>query len=314
MLLLSLVFLAACGRSSKTPEVVTLTPAATVPPLQTAEPTPVPAFAPTPIPTLMPTPIPTMMPTPVPTLAPTPFPTPYFTPAPTPYNPPVQSNLPRVTKDPTDETVTVNGKCQFVTRYENAELAEWHFVSPNGALDVSYKDVQNQYPTLRIIGGNTKDMTLENIPAELNGCRVYCRFSNYAGAVNTNSALITVRSIPGQPTAAPARQGFEGRWAEEIAGRCVVNFTYRSDGVMDVDITWSGSASQRACWTMTAVIYKNDIMTYNDGCTWTETYDENGLVGMSEKTLNGTGSFFISDGKLHWVNDQTGQETILVPA
>jgi hypothetical protein len=26
----------------------------------------------------------------------------------------------------------------FIARYENADLAEWHFVSPDGSLDVSY--------------------------------------------------------------------------------------------------------------------------------------------------------------------------------
>ena len=312
ILALWLVFLTACGRSSKTPEVVTLTPAATVPPVQTAAPTqiPAPTFAPTPVPTLMPT----IAPTPVPTLAPTPFPTPYFTSAPTPYMPPMQSNLPRVTKDPTDETVTAGGKCQFVTRYENAELAEWHFLSPNGALDVTYKDVQNQYPALRIIGGNTKDMTLENIPAELNGCRVYCRFSNYAGTVNTNSALITVRNIPGQPTAAPVRQGFEGRWVEPIAGRCQVTITYRAEGSMNVDISWSGSAWQLARWQMSANVYRDDILTYSDGHYWVETYSDDTSCTISEESFGGTGSFYFQNGQLHWRDDQTGQDTALIPA
>ena len=310
ILALWLVFLTACGRSSKTPEVVTLTPTATVPPVQTAAPTqaPAPTFVPTPVPT----PIPTMMP--MPTLAPTPFPTPYFTSAPTPYMPPMQSNLPRVTKDPTDETVTAGGKCQFVTRYENAELAEWHFISPNGALDVTYKDVQNQYPALRIIGGNTKDMTLENIPAELNGCRVYCRFSNYAGTVNTNSALITVRNIPGQPTAAPVRQGFEGRWVEPIAGRCQVTITYRAEGSMNVDISWSGSAWQLARWQMSANVYRDDILTYSDGHYWVETYSDDTSYTISEESFGGTGSFYFQDGRLHWHDDLTGQDTALIPA
>ena len=224
-------------------------------------------------------------------------------------------NLPRITKDPGSELVAVNGSCQFVTRYENAKLAEWHFVSPDSSRDLNHVQAKDEFPTLTIKGGNTKDLTLENVPAELHGWKVFCRFTNDAGYVDTAVATI---SIKGQPALTPAktanRQGFEGRWAEEIAGRCVVTFTYRSDGVMDVNITWSGSAWQRARWTMTAVIYKDDIMTYDDGCSWTETYNENGLAESSERTLNGTGSFFIRDGKLHWVNDQTGEETILVPA
>ena len=147
----------------------------------TATPVPIPS------PTATAMPFPTAAAMPFPTAAPTPVPTPVYTPAP--VN--TQSNLPRITKNPTDETVNVNGWCQFVTRYENADVAEWHFVNANG-IDASYLDVQKQLPTLNIIGGNTKDMTLENIPAALNGCRVYCRFSNRWGSTDSGSALITV--------------------------------------------------------------------------------------------------------------------------
>ena len=107
----------------------------------------------------------------------------------------MQYGLPRVTKDPTDEWVSVGGRCQFVSRYENAILAEWHFISPDGRRDITYIQVQKEFPSLKIIMGNTKDMTLDNIPQSLSGWRVYCRFSNNVGAVNTGSALITV--LPG---------------------------------------------------------------------------------------------------------------------
>ena len=157
-------------------------------------------------------------------------------------------------------------------------------------------------------------MTLENIPAELNGCRVYCRFSNYAGAVNTNSALITVRNIPGQPTAAPARQGFEGRWVEPIAGRCQVTITYRAEGSMNVDIQWSGSAWQLARWQMTANVYRDDILTYSDGHYWVETYSDDTSYAVTEESFGGTGSFYFQNGQLHWHDDLTGQDTALIPA
>ena len=105
---------------------------------------------------------------------------------------PTQSNLPRVTKSPTDETVPVNGKCQFVAKYENAKWAEWHFVSPDGTRDLNYSQAEKEFKTLKIINGYAKDMTLENIPEALNGWKVYCRFSNDSGAVNTEKAKINV--------------------------------------------------------------------------------------------------------------------------
>ena len=312
-LALALMALSACGSGQKTPEVVNVpvAPAQTALPAPTFTPVPaaVPSFAPTPAPT----PFPTVPPTPVPTVPPTPVPTPVPTPAPTPYQAP-QSMLPRITKNPTDETVPEYGKCQFVTRYENAELAEWHFVSPDGSIDAGYRDVQNQFPALKIIGGNTKDMTLENIPAALSGCRVYCRFSNGYGAVNTGSALITVTAAP--PTLAPTMrlQNFPGRWADEIAGRCQVTITSRADGRMDVDISWSGSAWQRARWQMTASVYRNDILTYDDAHYWVETYTDDFNYTVSDEIFGGTGDFFMLEGKLHWHDEQTGQDTVLIPA
>ena len=148
-LTLSVILLSGCGAKKKSPQVVKTIapPMATSAPISTAVPTyaPAPTIVPTPVPTIIPTPVPTILPTPIPTFVPTPVVTPAQF--------PVQAGLPKVTKDPTDETVPVNGSCQFIARYENAELAEWHFVSPDGSLDADYSVVQNQFPALRIIGG-----------------------------------------------------------------------------------------------------------------------------------------------------------------
>ena len=133
----------------------------------TETPTPVPTSAPTPTPapiltpppaTPTPTPVPTVTPTPTPVPTVTPAPTPAATPTPTPASP--VSNLPVVTKSPTSEKVAVNGKCQFVAKYENAKWAEWHFVSPDGSRDLNYADAQTAFPTLKIVNGFTKDLTL----------------------------------------------------------------------------------------------------------------------------------------------------------
>lgn len=311
-LILALTLLTACGTKQKTPDIVTVPVTMTPAPVPTAAPTYAPA--PTYLPTPVPTPYPTIQPTPLLTPVPTPYPmiapTPYPTLAPT--MPP--SNLPRITKNPGDETVTEGGWCQFVTRYENAELAEWHFVSADGSLDVTYKDVQNQFPALGMIGGNTKDLTLENIPAALNGCRVYCRFSNAYGAVNTGSALLTVISVPGV-TPAPARQqGFAGRWAEEIAGRGQITISSRPDGRMDVDVSWAGSAWSHYRWQMTAGASGSGTLSYSDCHSWVETYVDDYNYTITDEAFNGSGIFYILDGKLHWHNDQTGEDSVFIPS
>ena len=168
---LCILVLGACSKQPTDNTMVSAVPTATAAPE-------------TPAPTVVPTPAPTPAPTPVPTSAPTPAPA------------AVSANLPKITKNPTDETVPVNGKCQFVTRYENADLAEWHFISPDGYRDLVYTEAEREFPTLKILNGYAKDMTLDTIPAALNGWRVYCRFSNSAGSADSGSALITVQGAP----------------------------------------------------------------------------------------------------------------------
>jgi len=235
-------------------------------------------------------------------------------------------NLPVVKKDPTGETVKVGGGAQFVTRYENATIARWRFVSPDGTRDIDYLDIGSEFPTLKVINGHTKDLSLENIPAALNGWKVYCQFSNSYGITNSGSALITVTGSTAvtpaptatpTPTAAPAfvqRTGFEGRWAVEPGGRGQMEISYRAEGSMNVTVSWGSSAFERACWAMTADVTGYDTLTYTDGHYWVETYTDETHYTVSDESFNGTGRLFLQDGKLHWVNDQTGEETILIPA
>ena len=195
-LVLACMMLTGCGRRQKNAETVTVTPAESAAPAPTAA-IPEPTAEPTPEPAV--TPAPTA--DPVPTLTPTAAPAQTAAPTPVPTAKPA-ANLPVVKKDPTGETVASGGKCQFVTRYENAKYAEWHFVSPDGTSDLDYAQAQKKFATLKIVGGDTKDLTLDKIPAELNGWKVYCRFSNAAGSVNTAAALITVTGTGGSAASA----------------------------------------------------------------------------------------------------------------
>ena len=107
---------------------------------------------------------------------------------------------PVVTKSPTDETVKPGGSCWFQAKHTGAQLARWHFVSPDGQTDVQYDEAAKMFPDLKIKNGEFDAMQLSNIPSDLNGWRVYCRFSNKAGAVDTEMATITVSTA--EPAAA----------------------------------------------------------------------------------------------------------------
>ena len=65
-------------------------------------------------------------------------------------------------------------------------------MSPDGSRDLDYNQAQKEFPSMKVINGFTKDLSLESIPETLNGWKVYCRFSNDAGSVNTDQALIVV--------------------------------------------------------------------------------------------------------------------------
>jgi hypothetical protein len=177
-------------------------------------------------------------------------------------------------------------------------------------------NTQGIFPGLTITGGDTGVLKLANIPAEMNGWKVYCAYKNNAGTVNTDAAVITVQGEgTAQAAAAPVQQraGFEGRWAEPNSGRCQMNFTYAGEGKQKVNIVWSGSASERACWEMTANVTGRDLMSYSDGHYWEETWSDDSHYTVANEKTNGTGSFFIQDGKLHWHDDARGEDVVLVP-
>ena len=113
------------------------------------------------------------------------------------------TSLPKITKNPTSETVEKGGSCWFVAKYKDAIWAEWHFVSPDGNTDLKYDKVGTQFPNLKVVDGNVSTMQLKNIPAEMNGWRVYCRFSNDYGSVETEWATITIKGEAAPNTGVP---------------------------------------------------------------------------------------------------------------
>ena len=227
--------------------------------------------------------------------------------------------LPRVTKSPTDETVEEGGSCLFLAKYENAEYAVWHFVSPDGLNDMTYEAAQAAFPTMQIRNGMYSNLQLGNIPYAVNGWKVYCRYSNTdAGYVDTAMAQITVVRDPSQAftAAQPAvrRAGFEGEWAEESSGLCRILFTWHDESSWYVGIIRRDTSGLRDCWNMTGKFYSDGVLVYDDGHHWTETYSNDNSYETSNETWNGTGSFYLENGRLHWYNAQTGEELILVPA
>ena len=102
------------------------------------------------------------------------------------------AGAPTVTKSPTGETVKVGDNAYFVAKENGAILARWHFVSPDGKTDLQYDEAAKQFPGVQIINGEYSTMQLKNITKDLDGWKVYCRYSNKAGYTDTDMATITV--------------------------------------------------------------------------------------------------------------------------
>lgn len=100
--------------------------------------------------------------------------------------------LPVIVANPISLTVHEGDTCTFKSDYTDALFAVWHFVSPSGRVDVEYDNMQGAYPATLIENGMYKDMTLYNVTKDFDGWKVYCRFSNDNGYMDTNWALITV--------------------------------------------------------------------------------------------------------------------------
>lgn len=97
---------------------------------------------------------------------------------------------PVVTKNPTSERVDEGGLCQFVARAKYAQKYQWELVSPRGTVyDAATAD--KAFPGLKVTGAASETLTLKNIPYELDGFTVRCKFT--AGTtVTSESAYIYV--------------------------------------------------------------------------------------------------------------------------
>jgi hypothetical protein len=146
-------------------------------------------------------------------------PTPIVTPTPAP-SPASNAKLPKVTKSPTDESVTAGSSCWFVAKYEDAIWAEWHFVSPDGKTDLAYDKINTQFPNLVVVEGFASTTRLKNIPKEMDGWKVYCRFSNNNGSVNTEMATIRIKEGPAEKDPIPTITKSPTSETVEAGGSC----------------------------------------------------------------------------------------------
>ncbi len=235
------------------------------------------------------------------------------------------SKLPKVTKSPTGETVKAGGSAWFIAKHENAIWAVWHFVSPDGNTDWEYssQDLKAKFPTLKIVNGDKGNLKLENIPAELNGWKVYCSYRNNLGSVNTNSATITVSGtnsttntngnatvISESAQTATSSKDFTGSYQDKVSQRATMQIT-GSAADYTVKIHWGGSASEASEWTFHGTFDTDGILRYTNGVKAVTKVDEgSGTSNITTEYSDGSGKLVSSsDGtSLYWIDDKAHED------
>ena len=292
-----------CGMSVMNPvsdPSVTITPVDVAPTIQVypaqvvlSTPSPSPTF--TPAPTVVTTPIPVPSASQQSTLPPyttAPLtPSSLQTPAPA---------LPIITKSPTDETVEEGGSCWFIAKYENATTAVWHFLSPDGQTDLTYESAQNRFPKMEIVNGMYSDLQLKNIPLDLDGWKVFCRYGNSNGTTDTGKATIYVRT-----KSAPAIDySYNGSYISNSSSQ---NITIKIKSDLNqyyILISRNVSNDEVWEWTMQGIFDDRGVLEYNN-CEKSVSK----LISVSnyDSTLayeNGTGRLIYVDGGIKWEDNQ----------
>ena len=133
----------------------------------------------------VPAPVPAPVPVPVSTPIPTPAPTP--APVPTSYSGPA----PAVTKNPTNESLSVGGTTWFIAHAVNASKLTWQAVSPNG-LVYTLSEALSLHPGLSLETEANDTLALRNVPFSLNGWGFQARFEGPGGVALSSVAYIFV--------------------------------------------------------------------------------------------------------------------------
>ena len=119
---------------------------------------------------------------------------------------------PRVTENPTDETLTEGYDCMYIAAADNADKMEWRIVSPDGKTDIPVSEMSTYFPYMEYVEDHGA-ISLYNVSIEFDGWGSYCRFTNSAGSSDSNPAVTHVTPIEEEESEQKEQQPVQ---AEEV--------------------------------------------------------------------------------------------------
>jgi len=109
-------------------------------------------------------------------------------------------------------------------------------------------------------------------------------------------------------------EAYSGEYADSFSQRAVLTAVSNGDS-LSIQVNWGSSAMENTCWTMTAKVYEDGLLSYYD-CTKTEiVFAEDGSETDTIIYENGSGFFNPSDNAiLQWggAEEEDCQECIFV--
>ena len=106
--------------------------------------------------------------------------------------PAMAAGAPVITTQPKPCSVVKGGSCEFNAAAKNDTGITWRLQSPDGSQDFPFTNAPEYFSGLKISGKNSDRLTLRDIPGEMDGWIVYCRYSNKAGRADTDKVVLIV--------------------------------------------------------------------------------------------------------------------------
>lgn len=101
------------------------------------------------------------------------------------------SGVPKVTKNPTGETVVEGESATFIARADNVRQYCWQFALADASFDAS-ELASYIGKGVKVSGWNSEKLVIENIPKELDGLYVWCQFVGAEASVDSTAAVLMV--------------------------------------------------------------------------------------------------------------------------